>query len=165
MINDKEYTVTDLYLRLKLDIWRSGRVARWGHVKKVDIQKDNSTSTAYYIPKPLNSYNSFSLAKQLATGLYLLDLHLVKRDVWNKQLVYIAIIAICRSTMAQIQTIHCLQVTNSLELGIFRNLITDNPAQASMRKRKSPFRVSKTPRTFNASPINATPRRNRIENR
>lgn len=159
MINDKEYTVTDLYLRLKLDIWRSGRVARWGYVKKVDILKDNSTDSAYYIPKSLNSYTSFSPAKQLGIGLYLLDLHLVKRDVPNRRIVYLAIITVCKTTMAQIETIHCLQITNSMEPAALQKLITDNPAQASMRKRKSPFRVSTTPRTFDASPIHSVRRK------
>lgn len=159
MIDHKEYTVTDLYLQLKLDIWRSGRVSRWGHVEKINVRSDNSTNSGYYIPKALKSYSSFSPAKQLGIGLYLLDLHLVKRDVWNRQLVYIAVIAICRSTMAKIETIHCLQITNSIELGALHNLITDNPAQSSKRKRKSPFRVSRTPRTFDSSPINSVPRK------
>lgn len=156
---DREYTITDLYLYLKLNIWRSGRVARWGHVSKVDVNKDNSTNSAYYVSNPLDSYTSFSPAKQLNTGLYLLDLQLVKRDVWNRKLVYLAIIAVCRTTMAKIETIHCLQITNSMELGAFCNLLTDNPAQSSKRKRKSPFRVGTTPRTFDSSPINSVRRK------
>ena len=159
MISNKEYTITELYLYLKLDMWNSGRVARWGHVKKVDIENDNSTNTGYYLPKVLNSYTSFSPAKQLGIGLYLLDLYLVKRDVWNRQLVYLAVIAVCQTTMAHIKTVYCIEITNSIELGALRELMTDNPAQSSMRKRKSPFRVSRTPRTFDSSPINSIRRK------
>jgi hypothetical protein len=159
MANNKEYTVTDLYQHLKLDIWRSGRVAGWGDVRKVNVRSDNTVSTGYHIAKPLSSYSPFSPAKQLGTGLYLLDLQSVKRDVWNRQLVYIAIIAVCKSTMSHIQTIHCLQITNSLESGALRKLMTDNPAQASIRKRKPLFRTGKTPRAFDSSPLHSVRRK------
>ena len=159
MADNKQYNVTELYLYLKLGIWRSGRVANWGHVEKVEVKSDNSTAGGYYVSKALDRYCAFSDAKQLGIGLYLLDLHLVKRDVRNNRIVYLAIIAVCKTTMAQIETIYCLQITNSIELGALQKLITDNPAQSTMRKRKSPFRVSKTPRTFDSSPIHSVRRK------
>lgn len=155
MAASKEYTVTELYQWLKLDIWRSGRVIRWGHVKKVAVRSDHSTVGGYFLPKALSSYNSFSLAKQLAVGVYLLDFRLVKKDVLNKQIVSQVLIAVCRTTMAQLQTIHCLEITNTLELSELRSLISDNPPQISMRKRKSPFSAKRTPRTFDSSPFNS----------
>lgn len=155
----KEHSITELYLYLKLDIWRSGRVANWGHVKKTDIKSDKSTASGYFVSKTLDRYTSFSPAKQLGIGLYLLDLHLVKRDISNRKTVCLAIVAVCKTTMAQIEMIHCLQIINSMEPGALQKLITDNPAQASMRKRKSPFRVSTTPRTFDASPIHSVRRK------
>jgi hypothetical protein len=108
------YTPEEFYQSLKLDIWHFGRVSAWGRVEKI---------SAADLPIRKNYGQSSIIKRHLGTGLYLLDLYLQETDRWSENKVYIAVIAVCRTTLDHIQTVHYLRAVNNMTMTDLKDFI------------------------------------------
>jgi hypothetical protein len=67
---EKQYTVSDFYLFLQLDLWTRGAVSGWGKVELLSGEE----AEASLLRKPPGYYQNLLLPKRLLwTGIYLLD--------------------------------------------------------------------------------------------
>ncbi|MDR3286820.1 MAG: hypothetical protein LBT27_05205 [Prevotellaceae bacterium] len=77
---DGRYTIAELYLLLKLDIWRQGDVVGCKWVKKLNADTDGNTGNGYIgLQQPIWKHIISSYKKQLDIGLYLLNLYSQKK--------------------------------------------------------------------------------------
>lgn len=119
-MKEKEYTLSAFYLLLKLGLWHSGKVFKWGYVETCN--RDNAYVDKMCIPF-FRTKPKFPLAKkQLGIGIYLLNTSLVEQNVITNDITHIVEIAVCKTTMAYVESIYYLKVRNKKTILDFREL-------------------------------------------
>jgi hypothetical protein len=145
---DGKYTIAELYLSLKLDIWRQGDVDGWGLVEKLPVFEDKSVNIVSV--KPAKDYlSSFLIKKHLDIGLYLLDLYLLEKNEPGET-VSIAVIAVCQTTMEHLKSVTYLKITNALKLEELQTIVSENP---TVPRKKTSYTPNM--KDIYASPLNA----------
>jgi hypothetical protein len=87
------YSIQNFYLLLKLGIFKSGKIADWGHISLDDSRHCLlKKSVAEYETRPL-------IKKQLDVGLYLLDLYLLEKN--DHRNTHIMVVSVYRAATAQ----------------------------------------------------------------
>ena len=137
---EKDYSLPEFCLRLKLGIWRTGAVAGWGRVEIVAVHagdsavaphrrrcRDAETATGYtggvtdwgfFIRKPPEAYVRSPLAKERpGRGLILLDSYCTTTKNAAKESVRIAVVAVCRATTECIEAVYLLRITDRSDGG------------------------------------------------
>lgn len=129
------YSISEFNMLLKLGIWETGIVKFWGQVDT--IGKENN----FFHSVSANRYDTASLIrKHLDTGLYLLDLFFTGRDTTQGVNSYRLVIAVCRNDMAHLETLHHIQVSNSIPAGDFFSAVNrDDVALESFHSRSRRF--------------------------
>jgi hypothetical protein len=116
MFNNNVHTLEEFYLHLKLDSWRSGRVAGWGRVER--IAENDLPLKKEYRKCPV-------VKRLLSSGLYLLDLYLLETTQGSEDKIHIAVIAVCRANLDNIQSLCCLKAVNNMALPDLKDVVFD----------------------------------------
>lgn len=148
MVKDS-YNIPELYRMLKLGLFKSGKITKRGYLS-------SGTINECFLRKPLNEYNEQIYAKkQLAIGLYLLDLFQLAIDKNNKA-TYILVICVCRTNLNYKEKIYVLRLSH-IPLGT--DIIALISGEIVIRKYKSVFRKKLGRSFFDASPLNSVSRK------
>lgn len=159
-MTDREYTLTEFYRYLKLDIWRQGQVQGWGRIEKVRIPKEAAGEKIDFHAKSLKSYRSSSLVKkQLGLGLYLLDLIPVRKNEATGETVQLAVIAVCRHVLDKAEAVHCLKITGGAGFEEMKNALLSQQPVPPVRRRKSIYRKKPSKVRYENVPVNAYTRK------
>jgi hypothetical protein len=146
---DGRYTIAELYLLLKMDIWRQGDVVGWGRVEKLSVDADGKTNKVYTgsVKSARNYVLSPLIKRHLTTGLYLLDLYLSEKNRETGENIYIAVIAVCRTTIEHLKSVFYLKISNKMDLTEFQDFVSEN-LFSKPYVRKATSRKPNTGRTF-----------------
>lgn len=141
----KVYSLTELCVFLKLDIWTRGEVANIGIVS---VEKN-----IYNFSTDIKRYWTQQYAKgEWGNGLYLNDWVLLEKS--NKMNTYVAVVAVCNKIFEFKKKIYFLKIQSTIELD--RQTISNEPSRRrklfSYRKRSSGMR-------YDGSSVNAALRR------
>lgn len=141
----KVYSLTELCVFLKLDIWTRGEVANMGIVSVEKNIYNFSTDTKRY-------WTQKYAKGQWGNGLYLNDWVLLEKS--NKMNTYVAVVAVCNKIFEFKKKIYFLKIQSTIELD--RQTISNEPPRRrklfSYRKRSSGMR-------YDGSSVNAALRR------
>lgn len=144
-----DYTISELYLMLKLGLFKSGKITKRGYLSSGSINER-------FLLKPLSEYAEQLYAqKQLAIGLYLLDSFVLTKNN-NNQVTYILVMCVCRTNLNNKEKIYVLRLSG---IPSGTDIIALMSGEIVIRKRKSVFRKKPGKSFFDASPLNSVSRK------
>jgi hypothetical protein len=138
-----EYSIPLFYLFLKLNLWHTGQVTGWGQVQRVHVRDSGSS--------PL-------IKKQLAPGLFLLDLYMQEQSKRGNGFVYMAVVSIAGTLRNDSETVF-LKISNQTAWSDFQYLVLDKQAQIPKRKSKRTSLYKPDIPRVDTSPINSAARK------
>lgn len=160
-----QYTLSELYLLLKLGIWQSGNVDNWGLVQKIDVYPDGKTNKGCFVTKQPEEYKKNEIIRtELRKGLYLLDMYSLdeqqtaKYNNKYKIYTYLIVISECRLKGTFEEHIYYLKITNYQTFEQFRKQLYDGVVPIK-RSNWSPLKPKRRVSRFDNSPLNAVRRK------
>lgn len=141
-MTEREYTLSDFYLHLKLGIWYTGVVEDWGLVQKIDVYPDGRTNKGCFVEVPEKYKQQQTTGREFCNGLrllgfYPLDIQQPSKPYYRYKLYnYLIVISECRLKGTFEENIYHLKVTNHQPLEEFVYQISDKPSKVKRGRRK-----------------------------